>query len=799
MIQNSFIDRTQNIGNDFFSFLQSLLNREKKFLILGDLSEAFHEFKKNNQIENPELDDIIRHLQECFVLDNSIHLDVRVKIGYSEFYCVNMEEQLIEPISIKQYLIRKEKFINPNFSNNILTIDFKPFYDKNPSVRDIKNIGAGVEYLNKFLSSEMFTNLDKWRDLLMNFLKLHKHNNQQLILNDRINNAEHLNENIKKANRILSELNSSEPYKNIKHQMQNLGFEIGLGKDAGNILENLDLLDTLLNSPDNSSLKDFISRIPMIFNIAVVSVHGYFAQENILGRPDTGGQVVYILDQVKALEKELINTLKQSGLNVLPKIVILTRLIPNAGDTNCNVRLEKVTNTKNTWILRVPFRNHNPKVTDNWISRFEIWPYLEEFAEDSYTALKAEFNGRPDLVIGNYSDGNLVSYLISKKFGVTQCCIAHALEKSKYLFSDLYWNDLEDQYNFSIQFTADLIAMNSSNFQITSTYQEIAGTEFTVGQYETHKHFTLPGLYRVENGINLYDTKFNVISPGVNERIYFPFTKKSNRIKSLQETLNGLLFGNTEDSDIFGTLENSERIPLFSMARLDVNKNLASLARWFGESKELQEISNLILIAGRINTNDSSDKEEIEQINLMHHYIEKYNLQNKIRWIGKLFRKDEAGEVYRVIADHKGFFVQPGLFEGFGLTVLESMNSGLPVIATKYGGPLEIIQNGVNGYHIDPVNDDESIRVLTEIVSRSKNNPVVWEKLSEASIKRVQEKYNWRLYSKKLLSQSKIYGFWKYSTDLENTGKDAYLDLIYHLLYRPRAQRLFLKHNSTES
>ena len=133
------------------------------------------------------------------------------------------------------------------------------------------------------------------------------------------------------------------------------------------------------------------------------------------------------------------------------------------------------------------------------------------------------------MIIGNYSDGNLVSYLLSKKFNVTQCCIAHALEKSKYLFSYLYWESMEEQYNFSLQFTADLIAMNSSNFQITSTYQEIAGTEFTVGQYETHKHFTLPGLYRVENGVDLYNIKFNIISPGVNESIFFPYTKTAKR------------------------------------------------------------------------------------------------------------------------------------------------------------------------------------------------------------------------------------------------------------------------------
>ena len=40
---------------------------------------------------------------------------------------------------------------------------------------------------------------------------------------------------------------------------------------------------------------------------------------------------------------------------------------------------------------------------------------------------------------------------------------------------------LDDQYHFSCQFTADLIAMNASDFIITSTFQEIAGDADTVG------------------------------------------------------------------------------------------------------------------------------------------------------------------------------------------------------------------------------------------------------------------------------------------------------------------------------
>ncbi len=74
-----------------------------------------------------------------------------------------------------------------------------------------------------------------------------------------------------------------------------------------------------------------------------------------------------------------------------------------------------------------------------WISRFEVWPYLESFALEAQREIVAELTTKPDLVIGNYSDGNLVASIVGERLGVTKCTIAHALEKTKYLLSDLYW------------------------------------------------------------------------------------------------------------------------------------------------------------------------------------------------------------------------------------------------------------------------------------------------------------------------------------------------------------------------
>ncbi|AFN74551.1 sucrose synthase [Melioribacter roseus P3M-2] len=781
----------ETFHNDFYDFLKAVSTQPKKLMITGELINLY---VASGYDKNSGLYEFIEKIQETISLDHSVILDVRIKIASIKFYRISLEEFLIEEISSKEFLIYKETVAKPDTLNTTLNLNFKPFYDKSPAVRDIKYIGSGVEYLNRFLSSQMFTNEERWKKNLFDFIRLHNFNGEQLILNDRIKDTKHLNNQINAALAKLGNHPANTPYENIKHILQELGFEKGLGKDAGTITHNLNLLDQLLNSPDHNALAEFISSIPMILNIAIISPHGFFGQEGVLGLPDTGGQVVYILDQVKALEKQLIDSLKKSGLNLLPKIIVLTRLIPNARGTTCNQRLEKIYGAKNSWILRVPFREYNKRVTDEWISRFEIWPYLEDFAEDSYTALLAEFKKRPDLIIGNYSDGNLVAYLLAKKFKVTQCGIAHALEKSKYLYSALYWYDLEKYYHFSMQFTADLLAINSADFLITSSFQEIAGTEKSIGQYESYMHFTMPGLYRVENGVNPFHVKFNIVSPGVNEKIYFPYPKTKWRLKETKRRIENLFFSNSEDPDVIGWLDNPEKTPIFTMSRLDRIKNISFLVRCFGESEELQQTSNLIVVAGKIDETMTDDYEEKEQIRLMHELITKYKLHNKIRWIGKLLPKDESGEAYRIIAERRGIFVQPALFEGFGLTVLEAMTSGLPVFATKYGGPLEIIQNGVNGFHIDPVNQEETTEKIVRFLSDSYIDSSVWDKLSKAAIKRVTEKYSWKLYSKRLLSLAKLYGFWKYATNLEHEDINAYLDLIYHTIYKSRAKILLEEH-----
>ena len=77
--------------------------------------------------------------------------------------------------------------------------------------------------------------------------------------------------------------------------------------------------------------------------------------------------------------------------------VVLTRLIPEADGTLCDQRIEAIAGTENARILRVPFRTYEGgEIIPQWISRFEIWPYLERFAVDAERELLAEQLSTPD-------------------------------------------------------------------------------------------------------------------------------------------------------------------------------------------------------------------------------------------------------------------------------------------------------------------------------------------------------------------------------------------------------------------
>jgi len=767
---------------------------DRQFLLWSDLvheTEQFCETEVGAPLKETEFPSIVRRTQEAAVDEPFVYFATRARVGNWRYIQIHTEDMHCRELSVSEFLDLKERIAAgiPPGDRYVLEVDLSPFERGFPKLKDVRNIGRGVEFLNRHLSGRLFLDGGQGQARLFNFLQLHQVHGQQLMLNGTLESADDLRDALDKAIALLGRAPED---LDLDRDLRRLGFEKGWGRTPERVKESMELLLDILEAPSPRNLEAFLARVPMIFSIAIISPHGYFGQSNVLGKPDTGGQVVYILDQVRALEREMRQSIHEQGLDIEPQIVVVTRLIPEAGDTTCDQRIEPIMGTMNARILRVPFCEYESgEVIQHWISRFKVWPYLERFANDTQRELLAELGSRPDFIIGNYSDGNLVATILAHRLGVTQCNIAHALEKNKYLLSDLHWRHHEADHHFAAQYTADLMAMNTADFIITSTFQEIAGTEESVGQYEAYSAFSLPRLYRVISGIDCFDPKFNIVSPGADPRVFFPYFNKEHQTEELHAEIEGMVFG-TPSCAYRGILDDHDKPLLFAMSRLDRIKNMAGFLEWYAKNDELREAVNVLLVGGRLRPEESNDNDEREQINRAHQLFDEYGLEGSVRWIEMQTDKNKVGELYRFVADHRGAFVQPALFEAFGLTVIEAMSSGLPTFATRYGGPLEIIEDGVSGFHIDPTRGEEATEKMLEFFQQAKKNPETWDELSRAAIKRTEERYNWTLYASTLLKLSRIYGFWRFITSLERAETRRYLEMFYGLMLRPLSKKVLL-------
>lgn len=81
-------------------------------------------------------------------------------------------------------------------------------------------------------------------------------------------------------------------------------------------------------------------------------------------------------------------------------------------------------------------------------------------------------------------------------------------------------------------------------------------------------------------------------------------------------------------------------------------------------------------------------------------------------------------------------FIMPSLYEGFGLPVVEAMQSGCPVVSSHEGSLKEVV--GEAGYIIDPYSIEDMSKAVKEIMG----NIVLQKKLSEKGLIQAK-KFSW--------------------------------------------------------
>lgn len=94
-------------------------------------------------------------------------------------------------------------------------------------------------------------------------------------------------------------------------------------------------------------------------------------------------------------------------------------------------------------------------------------------------------------------------------------------------------------------------------------------------------------------------------------------------------------------------------------------------------------------------------------------------------------------ELISSFSDYDAFLFTSVWQEPFGMTSIEAMSQGLPVIASRVGGIPEIIEDGVNGLLVRPGVPEE----LADAVERLKHEPRLAEKISREGAATVANRF----------------------------------------------------------
>ncbi|MCK4704351.1 MAG: glycosyltransferase, partial [Gammaproteobacteria bacterium] len=429
--------------------------------------------------------------------------------------------------------------------------------------------------------------------------------------------------------------------------------------------------------------------------LILISIHGLIRSHDLeLGRDaDTGGQIKYVVDLAKALAER----------DDVEQVDLITRRVVDANVSDDYAIPAEALSDK-ARIIRI---DAGP---EEYISKEQLWDHLDSFM-DNLTNWLNEQTRMPDLVHSHYADAGYVGVRLANLLGVPLIHTGHSLGRDKrkrLLAMGLSHDEIEHTYNMVRRTDAEEEILANADLVIASTHNEIEV------QY---------GLY------NYYDPgHMSVIPPGTDLTLFHPST--GNEVTPFTAQLPRFL--NEPDKPL-----------ILALSRPDERKNILTLIKVFGESQALQESANLLIVAG--NRDDIRDMEVGAQsvfTNILL-LIDSYDLYGKVA-VPKTHSADEVPAIYRLVALSQGIFINPALTEPFGLTLLEAAASGLPIVATENGGPVDIIENCKNGELIDPL--DKS--AITEALLKLLQNKKRWLQAAKNGIEGVRKHYSWHAHVK---------------------------------------------------
>lgn len=426
--------------------------------------------------------------------------------------------------------------------------------------------------------------------------------------------------------------------------------------------------------------------------ILLISVHGLIRGSQLeLGRDaDTGGQTTYVVE----LARQLIQH------DDVGRVDLVTRLVSDVkvSDDYAQPTEELAPGAQ---IVRIPC---GPK---RYLAKESLWSHLDSFVDNLLRYLR-DVRRAPDLLHGHYADAGYVAARVSGVLNTPMAFTGHSLgrvKRQRLIEQGTSAEAIEKRYNITRRIEAEELALDHASFVVVSTSQEI---DEQYAQYD-----------------NYQPKRMTVIPPGVDLSRFKPPKGPARRDVELHPVVAPFL--------------SDHRKPiLLALSRPDPRKNITTLVKAFGRNEALRRKANLCVIAGNREVIRKLDKGAREVLTSLLMLVDRHNLYGSIAY-PKHHESTDVPEFYRMAAQTRGLFVNPALTEPFGLTLIEAAASGLPMVATRDGGPRDIIRHCNNGVLIDPLDPDAMGDALLDALSDGRR----WRKWSNSGIRGAHRHYTW--------------------------------------------------------
>jgi len=410
---------------------------------------------------------------------------------------------------------------------------------------------------------------------------------------------------------------------------------------------------------------------------------------------DTGGHIRYLLELVAALAE-------------CPEVshqIIVTRAFdePHLG-AEYNRQEEKIDDKVTLW------RCYGHSTA--YLAKEELWkevPHLTDFL----ISKMQQRSIRPTLVHAHYADAGIVAMRLKGALGIPYVFTAHSLGATK----------------------AQHRPKNSEigkDLRRRIRYEELAikHAERLIASSE-HEALIQYGLYKSNSACK---TLLN--PPGCNLE---DFRRKAGAATARQV-----------DSELRRFLREPDRPCILALARPVAKKNLCALVKAYGEHPNLRNEANLVIYAGTRLEIELGEPEARNIWQQLLKLIDEYDLYGHVAY-PKHHTLEQVPAIYQWAVKRRGVFVNPALVEPFGLTLLEAAASGLPVVATQEGGPVDILNRCGHGLLISP-NDIHAIGMACH---RLVSNDIEWQHYSSHGYRNVSF-YTWARHARQYVSDMEL-------------------------------------------